>query len=392
MHLVGLGVAVETDGPAADGDLGAELLGLGEGAPRERLAGNPRRESEVVLDPRTGTGLPAGRRALEHQDVQALGCPVYRRGQTRGAGPDDHQVPRRVRVQIGAQPQIVGQQFDGRVPQHVAALAHHDRHFAHADVKAIQELLHGGLRVDVLIRVGLRVPGQKLPQLKRVRGVARPDEHHLASALGNQPHAPKDESAHQDLAQSRVALNQRTQMFAVDHDDLTVPRDPTAHESAAPGQHVDLARELAGPLENDPLFAVSHGPQDLQLPLDHHEELRVAIADLEHHVASPHLSALADAGYPVNLGRVEPGEHLGAAVELGIGHVVVLGPLAFDRQPRVLPVEQAAGIVTDVAVAVLAQLLNRRQAGVAVLVRAVDDDLLVLAQLREHLGGRPEMD
>src|SRR5450755_3954604 len=72
--------------------------------------------------------------------------------------------------------------------------------------------------------------------------------------------------------------------------------------------------------------------------------------------------------------------------------VDILGPVAFDRESGAFPVDEAAGKVTDVGVAPIAQLLNDGQAGVAILIRTVNDDLFVLAQRREHLLGRLEMD
>src|SRR5205085_807631 len=50
---------------ARDEHLGAEALRLLMGAPAELLAGNARREAEVVLDPGGGAGLATGRLALD---------------------------------------------------------------------------------------------------------------------------------------------------------------------------------------------------------------------------------------------------------------------------------------------------------------------------------------
>src|SRR5579863_4541454 len=69
-----------------------------------------------------------------------------------------------------------------------------------------------------------------------------------------------------------------------------------------------------------------------------------------------------------------------------------LGPVALERQPPGLPVDETSRVVADVPIAVRAQLGDRRQAGVAVEVRAIDDDLLVLAERGEHLLGALEVD
>ncbi len=166
--------------------------------------------------------------------------------------------------------------------------------------------------------------------MQRARRVTRPDEHQLAPALRDEPHAAQDEGAHQDLAQLRIALNQGAQVFAVDHHHLAVLRDPPSDQSPPPRQHVDLAREFPGALQHHALLVVAHGPQDLELPADHDEERRVAIPDLEHHLTGPDSSALAETCDAVYLSRREPGKHLRAAVGGGIGHVagpgLVLGP------------------------------------------------------------------
>src|SRR2546423_3236264 len=63
------------------------------------------------------------------------------------------------------------------------------------------------------------------------------------------------------------------------------------------------------------------------------------------------------------------------------------GPVALEGKAGRLPVDQPPGVVADPGVAVLDQGLDGHQAGAAVDVRAVDDDLVVLAGGRQHLGG-----
>ena len=52
---------------------------------------------------------------------------------------------------VGAQAERRGQPLDGRVPQHVPALAEHDRDLVDPDLKAIEQRLHVGLGFDVLV-------------------------------------------------------------------------------------------------------------------------------------------------------------------------------------------------------------------------------------------------
>ena len=75
-----------------DQDLGAEPPRLLQRAARQLVAGDAGREAEVVLDPRRGAGLAAGRLALDDDRAQALRGAVDGRGQAGGPGADDHRV------------------------------------------------------------------------------------------------------------------------------------------------------------------------------------------------------------------------------------------------------------------------------------------------------------
>src|SRR2546423_14189395 len=63
------------------------------------------------------------------------------------------------------------------------------------------------------------------------------------------------------------------------------------------------------------------------------------------------------------------------------------GPVALEGKAGRLPVDQPPGVVADPGVAGLDQGLDGHQAGAAVDVRAVDDDLVVPAGGPQHLGG-----
>ena len=83
-------------------DLGAEPPRLLQRSARQLVAGDAGREAEVVLDPRGGAGLAAGRLALDHDRPQPLRRAVDGRRQAGRAGADDHRVVlggRRLRAQ-----------------------------------------------------------------------------------------------------------------------------------------------------------------------------------------------------------------------------------------------------------------------------------------------------
>ena len=87
VHLARRGVDPR-DRPG-DEDLGAEPPRLLQRAARQLVARDARREAEVVLDPRRGAGLAAGRLALDDDRAQALRRAVHGGGEARGPGADD---------------------------------------------------------------------------------------------------------------------------------------------------------------------------------------------------------------------------------------------------------------------------------------------------------------
>ena len=85
-------VRVDARDRARDEDLGAEPPRLLERAARELVAGDARREAEVVLDPRRRAGLAARGLALDDDRPQPLRRAVHRGGEPGRAGADDHRV------------------------------------------------------------------------------------------------------------------------------------------------------------------------------------------------------------------------------------------------------------------------------------------------------------
>ena len=148
------------------------------------------------------------------------------------------------------------------------------------------------------------------------------DEHQAAVAVGNERHPPQNEGAHENLAELEVPLDERAQMLAIDDDDRACVESPTADEGAARGEHVDLARELAGAVHRDPLFVPFDRAHDLDGPLDDHEEPGVLLSELEEHLARADAASLPDSRDPADLSRGQPGEHLVAPVDVRVCHVL----------------------------------------------------------------------
>jgi len=108
----------------------------------------------------------------------------------------------------------------GRVPQHERAAADHHGNVRWLDVEVIERLLDGGIAVEVEHRVGMSVSREKLPDAECPLAMTRPEDHDVAHAASDQLHAPQDESAHEDIAQLAVGLDQCQQRVATDFDDF----------------------------------------------------------------------------------------------------------------------------------------------------------------------------
>src|SRR3954468_14100790 len=83
---------LERDRTIWRGQARVELSRLGDGAARELVACDPRREAEVILDPSRRTRLPAEPSALDDERVQALGRSVDGGAETGGTGADHDQI------------------------------------------------------------------------------------------------------------------------------------------------------------------------------------------------------------------------------------------------------------------------------------------------------------
>jgi hypothetical protein len=106
------------------------------------------------------------------------------------AGAHDDDVAHDVGVERRVEAELAREALDGRVLEDLAGRADDDRHLVDADLKPIEHLLHGGIRVDVLVRERLRVAREELAQLHRGRRVERAHEHERPAALRDEAHAP----------------------------------------------------------------------------------------------------------------------------------------------------------------------------------------------------------
>ena len=122
-----------------------------------------------------------------------------------------------------------------RIPQRQLAAADQYRDVGDADVKAIEQLLHVGLAVQVDVRVRMPVTRQELLHAQRRRRMRRSDQHRVAEPREDQLHPAEDERPHENLAQLRVGLDQPQHLLARELDDAPGRADSGATVSSAWG-------------------------------------------------------------------------------------------------------------------------------------------------------------
>jgi hypothetical protein len=203
---------VEPGDRPRDEDLGPEPARLLERAARELLAGDSRREAEVVLDARGGPCLTAGRLALDHDRPQSLRGAVDGGREPRRPPADDQRVVLRV-VRLGVEPEQLGDTPQLRADDRLAVHEPDDRLVILARQRAAPAL--GGIRrVRLQPRERDLVPVEEAAQL----------------AAGRVPAAADDEGS-------------RRQPLGGDGLQAVRAADPMAREAADLLPHVGLDRE-----------------------------------------------------------------------------------------------------------------------------------------------------
>src|SRR5439155_674995 len=120
-------VAVQSYGMLRDQHPRAELLRLIVRARRQLLPRDAERKAEVILDLGARAGLTTRCVGFDDHDIQPFRCRVHRRPESRGTGADDHHVPDFGAIERGVQAEAVGELLHGRILEHEAAAANHDR-------------------------------------------------------------------------------------------------------------------------------------------------------------------------------------------------------------------------------------------------------------------------
>src|SRR6266545_2289773 len=243
LHAVRLRAAVEPGDLSRDEDLRAELLRLIVGASRQLLAGDAEREAEIVLDARAGPRLPARCVPFDQHDVQAFRRRVHGRAEAGGSRADDDEVADRGPVDLGIQPETVGDLLDRGIAQHQGATADHHWDVAGAHLELIEHRLAVGVRIQIDELVGVPVAREELADLQRPLAMIRSEQQHVAEALIDQLQAAQDERAEENVAQLGIGLDELEQLLARDLDDVRRRARLDAGEEAPARQDRPLARE-----------------------------------------------------------------------------------------------------------------------------------------------------
>jgi hypothetical protein len=274
--------AVEPHRPERDGDLGAELLRLVEGAAGKRLAGDAGREAEIILDARRSAGLAAEGALVEHDHRQAFRGGVNGGGKTGGPGADHRDVIDGARVEFGRDTQAHSGRGIGRPLQHLAVGTDHQRQFVGVDA----ETLDRSARLLVGDRVehgeGITVAREKTFQPQQVGRAGTADQQRADAAVLDQRDAPQDESAHDDLADLGRADHQRADMRGVERQrQAAMLAGARARQGAAARELADLAGKLARAEHDHRAFLVQPvASADLHDAAQHQPGRHVAHTDI----------------------------------------------------------------------------------------------------------------
>ncbi|MFK4386087.1 hypothetical protein ABIA40_005495 [Bradyrhizobium sp. USDA 223] len=282
---------------------GAELLRLGEGAARQRLAGDAGREAQIVLDARAGAGLAAEGAGVDDRDRETFGRSVDRSREPRRPAADDGDIVDTV---------VLGptDHADGAAELGLAGIAQH-RAAGRDDERPILRLRRiardqfGGvmlaLGVEQMMR--LAIAGEKALQAHHAGGVRGPDQHGAADAALDQIDPAQDQRAHDALAKLGFGHQQRAQPVRRDEQHLDIAFGAAVDQRRPARELAELGQELPRPLidhRRDVTETVALGDGDVAR--QHHEHAGPGLAGLEQQLAVRVGADFAEVPDPFDLG------------------------------------------------------------------------------------------
>ena len=265
--------------------------------------GETGRKAEIVLDPIAGAGLPTRGEALDDQRGEALRGRVDGGGQSGRPRPEHHDVECLL-INLGAQAELVSDLRDRRGPQHAVG-PDQDRALLGPDSQPVEQRPALFVRVDVAPVERDQIALEQLTDREGIARRASSDQQLIAEALPQQPLAPRDHGAQEQVAQICGTGDQRAQGIGRYGQDPALLGDDAAGDHRLAGEHGDVRCEGPGLALGEVVIAVRLAVDDVDRPGQDHEEGRIPLALLEEDLPRGEGQCLGMLRQLVDLGRIE---------------------------------------------------------------------------------------
>ncbi len=266
----------------------AESHRLDGGSPGEVATGDAIRKAGVVLDSRARPRLATDRDGVQGDGSQTLRGPIHRGGEPGRSAADDHQVEDVAGYRMVGQPEMLRERRRGGTAQDVRGGDHRGdvlRFQPQAREQRVDVL--GVLDVDPCVGQ-MRMLGER-PQAHRLGRVARADDADgLGSLARSQKLAPRDERGEHGFRERGPTAHQPAELGLGDHQHPARHRHTAAHGATLAGQQIQLADEAARPVRGDDGRVGAVEAHDLDLALEHDEQVVGRLAGLEQQLADTH--------------------------------------------------------------------------------------------------------
>ena len=281
-------------------------------ARRQRQAGDSGWKAQIILDLGTRPGLTSRRAGFEHHDIQAFRGRIDAGGKTRRPCPHYDDVPHAVIIDLLIHTQGRSDFFVAGIFQHHCAVTDHHRKIFDADVKALEQLAHRRIAVDVQVHIRIAVAREELLQTQRARRAGGPEQHDVAAARGHQRHTPQNESTHEQFAELRVGLHDGAQVGIVDRKNFTAFAHAHAHHRTDAAQGAHVSGKTSRTVNHDQALPRQGGLNHFNTSRQNHEHGQ-PIAGLSQDLAVFGLQLVAMGAQARNLHGVQARKHLCAA-------------------------------------------------------------------------------
>ena len=236
---------------------------------------------------------PAGRDALDREDVEALGGCVHGGREAGGPGAHDDEIVDLGGIDRRVEAGAVRELGERGVRTILAFAPDHDRCGRGGHVELAEQRLGAfvGLEVEEFERD--TVPTREFAEAVRVGRKARADNLDAFEALAEKQRPPREERLEDDVAELGILVDRLPERGGTQLQDLAVPGDARRHEGDASGEHVDVAGELLGLVHRHGMGDAARMLDDLDRAVEHNVEGEAAVPFREEDVAC---LDVADAG------------------------------------------------------------------------------------------------